>query len=255
MSERTGRMQRIGEVMDFPRRLEEISEARQRYRAEQIARHDWPDTVICPGCGDAGRDPETGAPCGCERGRRMEEHDRRDRDWGARCPRRFRDFTLDSHPNREAVAKVTGWLDVDVFRGANLVLVGSVGTGKTGLAIGALRELHRWGRTVRYGTVPDILDAMRPNPTQEQSDLGMREIQRVQVLLMDDLGTEKASEWQAERIYMAINGRYERELPTIVTTNRTMPELRDLVGERTMSRLTDDAVLVAVRGRDLRRAS
>jgi DNA replication protein DnaC len=254
-------MARIGDLVDFPARLAQIGEARQRYRAMMIARHGWPETVNCPSCGDTGRQPDGGnRPCFCEVGQAIEERERQFESWKARCPRRFREFTLASHPNGDAVAAVHRWLSAGVRRGQNLVLSGPVGTGKTGLAIGALRELHLAGWASRYATVPDMLDAMRPRDRNDPdsllaADLGMGRLQRVRVLLMDDLGAEKESEWAAERLYLVINGRYERKLPTIVTTNKTLVELRDAVGERAISRLTEDSELVHVGGRDLRRAS
>lgn len=256
-----GRMQHIAEAVDLPAKLRDIGEARAQFRARQLNRYGWPDTVRCAGCGDTGRQPDAGkVPCYCVMGQEIEQHEQRERDWEARMPRRFQRYTLDSHPNRIATERVEQWCQDGMARGQNLILLGSVGVGKTGLAIGALRAAHIAGRTVRYGTVPTILDAMRPrdknNPDAVgEADLGIRTLQRVHVLLMDDLGTEKETEWAAERIYMVINGRYERELPTIVTTNRTMDEMRDAIGTRAVSRLTEDADLVHVAGHDLRRAS
>lgn len=255
MNQRSGAMTRLGDVVDIKSRLSEIDALRRTYRREQIARHGWAEDVTCPTCGDTGRQPDAKSiPCYCRRGQEIEQHLEREAAWEATCPRRFRRFTLESHPNRPAVEQVTDWLASGEPQGRAVVLYGSVGTGKTGLAIAALRELHLAGKRVRYGTVPDLLDGLRPKRDEQKYDeVSMHDLQRIRVLLMDDIGVEKATEWQAETIYKIINGRYERELPTIVTTNVKLPDLRNRIGERAMSRLTDDAVFVHVNGQDLRR--
>ena len=256
MTSTNGTMRRIGDVVDLPAKLSEIDQARRRFRELQAQRHGWDIGVRCVSCGDTGWMPETEQPCMCETGREVERREKAELAWhDSLCPRRFRDYTLATHPNAAAVASVWRWIAEGQPHGQNLLLSGPVGTGKTGLAIAALRALHLDGQRVMYRTVPDALDAMRPNKTQVDPELKARELTRVGVLMLDDLGAEKASEWVTEQLYLIINGRYERELPTIVTTNRTLPELRAMIGERNVSRLTEDAAMVPVGGRDLRRAS
>jgi DNA replication protein DnaC len=59
------------------------------------------------------------------------------------------------------------------------------------------------------------------------------------ILILDDLGAEKISDWVREQLYIIINRRYENMLPTIVTTNCTTAELVERLGERTVSRLIE----------------
>ena len=59
------------------------------------------------------------------------------------------------------------------------------------------------------------------------------------MLILDDLGAEKPSDWVKEQLYVIINRRYENMLPTIITTNCTMNELKDRIGERTASRIIE----------------
>ena len=235
--------------------IETISERRRQFRASQIDRWGFAADCDCAECGDAGYLPDRpDVPCqSCETGRAIAQRMRRDLDWNALCPFRFRGFRLESHPNREAVREVEAWLDTGAERGQNLLLSGPIGTGKTGLAVAALRELFVSGRTVRLGTVPDLMQALRPqDPTRQPGqDASIHDLQRVQVLLLDDLGAERPTEWQAEQLYMVINGRYERGLPTIVTTNRDDFAVR--IGSRAMSRFIEDVAAVAVLGADLRR--
>jgi DNA replication protein DnaC len=244
-------MQQISELTT---QIERIDRARKARRRERIARHGWAEAVSCAECGDTGWVPGwRDRPCRCcERGRVETERRERERAWEARCPRRMRGYTLDGHPNGSAAAVVRGWLEQEARGGTNLVLTGHVGTGKTGLATGALREAALAGWSVRSGTVADVLDGLRPRPERDAGEVAMAALQRTGLLLLDDLGVEKSSEWQAERLYMIVNGRYERGLPTIVTTNRTQAELVARVGERVMSRLMDRVRVVALTGADRR---
>lgn len=256
-------MRRIGDVVDFPTELERIAQARAAYRNERIARYGWPETVQCPTCGDTGELPEhPGKPClACEFGRNISDRLAAEKAWEARCPRRFRGYRLDSHPQQEAARRVEQWLDEQAPVGQNLLLLGGVGTGKTGLGIAAVREASFRGKSVRFGTAADMLDAMRPRrdetgkPDEMAAEFALRSLQGVDLLLLDDLGAEKQTDWGAERLYLVINGRYERELPTIVTSNLTLDQMSAMhpeMGARIVSRLLEHYELIPLLGDDLR---
>ncbi len=70
--------------------------------------------------------------------------------------------------------------------------------------------------------------------------------------LIDDLGREKVSDWTGETIYTLVNGRYERVLPTIVTTNLTGAELAASVYWPVISRLAEGGELVRIGAADYR---
>lgn len=250
-------MIRIGEVAR-PSMLAEIDARRREYKAERCAEHGWPADVACPGCGDSGRVPESGAVCRCGVGGELAEADRIESDWADRIPARFRGYRLGGAPNRAAAAAVEKWLTGEPRRpGRSLVLAGPVGTGKTGLAVAALRSLHEDGVFVRFFVVPALLDAMRPpaDPTAPRAGGDVLRLARqTAVLCLDDLGAEKPSEWAAQQLYLIVNARYEAARPTVVTTNRTPADLAATVGERTVSRLVEDAAWVVVGGTDHRRA-
>lgn len=57
------------------------------------------------------------------------------------------------------------------------------------------------------------------------------------LLVLDDFGAERQSEWVRERLFEIINARYEEELPTVITTNDTVEEMRDKLGDRITDRL------------------
>lgn len=67
------------------------------------------------------------------------------------------------------------------------------------------------------------------------------------LLVLDDVGAEKMTEWAAATLYTILNARYQAKLPTIITTNNP-----DAIDERILSRYYEGAV--ACKGVDLRRA-
>lgn len=213
-------------------------------------------TIACDICDDKGfieRDGGVDACHSCEAGWEYKRRLSSERHWTQICPERFIGYRLETHPNQAAADTVREWLGDGMQRGRNLFLAGTVGSGKTGLAFGAMRSaMLDHHRNVKYGTVAGLLEAMRPgHDTVVGMDLD--DLQRVHVLLLDDLGVEKTSEWQAERLYLIVNSRYERQLPTIMTTNMNRKDLEARVGERIMSRLMEDVQVVQMGGDDLRK--
>jgi DNA replication protein DnaC len=81
----------------------------------------------------------------------------------------------------------------------------------------------------------------------------MRHYRTADLLLIDDLGVAKNSEWVEEAVYRIIGGRYEQMRPTIYTTNLDVPKLRDALGDRIASRLAETCTRVLLDGDDRRR--
>jgi hypothetical protein len=72
------------------------------------------------------------------------------------------------------------------------------------------------------------------------------------VLLIDDLGIEKQSDWTEETLFGIIDARWRNCRPTIVTTNLTPLELRNTVGSRVYDRLKDGATALTIPGQSRR---
>lgn len=103
-----------------------------------------------------------------------------------------------------------------------LILVGNNGVGKTHLACSIANKLIENGIPVIYGTLINLLAELR-NSYDTDNDISEMEIiklyENVALLIIDDLGKEKPSEWVLEKLFTIINSRYENNLPVIITTN------------------------------------
>jgi DNA replication protein DnaC len=136
----------------------------------------------------------------------------------------------------------------------SLLLVGPTGTGKTWQAYGALRlavctaHSPRWSAT----TFADFTAALRPSAKDPEATLTT--YRQAGLLLLDDLGAAKSSEWVEETTYRLLNHRYESMLPSIFTTNLPLADLRTGLGDRIASRLVETCDRVVLTGSDRRRS-
>lgn len=126
-----------------------------------------------------------------------------------------------------------------------LLLMGKYGCGKTHLAAAVANFVVSLGVPTIFLTVPDLLDWLRFSYGNRESNFESRfnEIRDIRLLVLDDLGTQNATPWAAEKLYQIINYRYVNRLPTIVTTN---VELEDIDG-RISSRLQDPNLVTVIK--------
>ena len=124
-----------------------------------------------------------------------------------------------------------------------LVLRGPRGTGKTHLMEAVGRELIARDMTVRYERVPALLSRIRSSYDHaypEAAEDDMRRCHLAQLLMLDDLGSEKSSEWVQEKVFELIDERYGTGRLLIVSTNDSYASLSANLGERVASRLFDE---------------
>ncbi len=141
-----------------------------------------------------------------------------------------------------------------VRTGRSLLILGPTGTGKTHQAYAAVRALAHSGAHCRwqFTTAADAYARLRPRHRVDSEEEFAR-LSDTQLLVLDDLGAAKASEWTEEINYRLINHRYERDLPTLITSNVPPKDLAAALGERMTSRLAEMADRVVLRGDDRRR--
>ncbi|MDT0464787.1 ATP-binding protein [Streptomyces gibsoniae] len=176
-------------------------------------------------------------------------------------PPRYQDAVAD-HPQvlawthevaRQAVAPSPG-ARRQVTTGPSLLMAGVVGAGKTHQAYGAVRQLVQSGVGVRWRatTAADLYAELRPRAGVD-SERELAAVSRCPLLIIDDLGAAKASEWVEEVTYRLINRRYNYMLPTLITTNLAIKELRAYLGDRVTSRLAQMTTRVEFEPVDRRR--
>ncbi|MEU6641259.1 ATP-binding protein [Saccharomonospora sp. NPDC046836] len=140
--------------------------------------------------------------------------------------------------------------------GPSLLLLGPVGTGKTHEAFGLVSWLFDQDlfRNIRITSAVELYAALRPRPGVDTEET-FEAYARADLLMVDDLGTGKNSEFVEETNYRLVDYRYNHELTTIFTTNVAPRELGERLGERTASRLTQMCDRVVLKGLDRRRAA
>jgi len=122
-----------------------------------------------------------------------------------------------------------------------LYLYGEAGTGKTH-SIYALAKLLRANQIeVKIKNVPDWLDHLRTYFKEEAVGSISTEFENYdnKVLILDDFGAEKQSEWTTEIMYRFVNARYEQAKPTIFSSNLDVEQLSEKYGDRIASRIVE----------------
>ena len=103
-----------------------------------------------------------------------------------------------------------------------------------------------------FKTVPEVLKTIKDEFDHNDNTDYVDWMMNTDILFLDDLGTEKASDWVKEQLYMVINERYSWNRPIVITTNLEMSEIAESYGDRFASRLTEMCEVVKYKGNDKR---
>lgn len=105
-------------------------------------------------------------------------------------------------------------------KGTSMVLYGEMGTGKTHLANAVVNELVKLKYNVKFGTLISILEKLKKSFGEEKDEWTFIDsILKCDLLIIDDLGKEKPSEWALDRLFHIINERYDNFKCILITTN------------------------------------
>ena len=222
----------------------------------------------CPLCDDTGWKPACDHPgrvvrCDCWR-----ENLSRRRLGDANIPKRYQhctlgNFTAYNESLERAVAQARRVADAfpEVSRG--LFLEGQPGVGKTHLAVAVLKQaIQQTGARGLFYDTRDLLRLIRStyDPSTRTTELDiLRPVMTAELLVLDDLGAEKTSEWVDETMNLIVNTRYNERRLTVFTSN--YPDIPDdtdpqsllfRIGARMRSRLHEMCEFVVLDAADYR---
>lgn len=224
-------------------------------------------TDICPKCHGTGwelflneQGYETARECDCGiREREIQESRLR----FASIPEAYREIRLKDYSTRyytgenkntaKAVANaVKYWLEhkqVMDETGKGLYFWSETkGSGKTMLATALANELvDKYSEYVKFATSLDILDEIRrtysmPNDKDDNESRLLSDLTNVKYLVIDDFGTERATEWAGEKFYQIVNKRYINKKVTFFTSNYDLNTLK--YDDRVTSRIRERSFTV-----------
>lgn len=202
----------------------------------------------------------------------------------AEMPERWKRFSFNGF-DREGLSKASTltairaeryaqWLET-AFKSHNLTyspnglyIYGPCGTGKTHLAAAVLNHIiSTCVNPVLAATMQELTAKLRQTYAGDGEDEEniIKTYTEVELLLIDDLGSEQPTEWTVDRIFRIINGRYNANLPTVVTSNYDLKTLADRLtpkryaesgnyidGQKIADRLAEMCVLCPLEGESKR---
>lgn len=257
----SGRLQAIPGPSESETQQPRGTQGGRRVRQEQAE-------TVCDRCFGTGMELISGkgarsCPCRVDdlRRRRFEQ---------ARVPRRHEQCTFSNyHPATGNASQMLAFKQAyqlvreypAVERG--LLLAGPVGVGKTHLAVAILRGLVEKGASCLFCEYGSLLKEIQDsyNPVSRISEMGvLAPVYEAEVLVLDELGVSKPTEWVLDTMTQIIGRRYNDNKLTIFTTNYTDERqspagetLQDRIGARLRSRLYEMCRTVLIEGDDYRR--
>ncbi len=214
--------------------------------------------------------------------RQQEERDRRDREERHRnrvaelldrsglkqrfTRRTFENFTTDTAERKRSYETARAYaenFEKHLVEGSGLYIEGTFGTGKTHLAAAIALYLIEQERRVIFKTADDLFRDVKE--TFDKDDGSEHKVleryKTTDLLIIDDLGKEQATDWTTAQLYAILNDRYENQKPVIITTNFNEDGLIAMesprnVGEHRiraiLSRLHETTTAMTMTGQDWR---
>lgn len=166
-------------------------------------------------------------------------------------PKRYINAKLEAKTNlqQKLINKIkNNFSNKKLEEASDMLITGSVGTGKTHLSIGLMNRLIEANIYCKYVTEYDLLSLYFMKKYSE-----FEKFKNTDVLVLDELAKRDLIDWQFVQIEELLSHRYNQQLPTILITNRSKEDFKKFLGNRIVDRLKENKVIVVnLNGKSLR---
>lgn len=159
-------------------------------------------------------------------------------------------YIATTQPQKSSLAAVQEVLDsVDSRVMRNLIMIGTVGTGKTHLGQALVVEMARKWKPARYTTLARMIRFVR-STWDRDSELSEAQaydkLTKPCVLVIDEVGVQSGTDNERNILFEVINERYESNKSTVIICNLTKDELVGALGDRTIDRLRENGRMIGM---------
>ena len=253
-------------AMEQARKENQALQAQRKALLESHFAPGWLDeSPVCNTCGGTGYMGSSMCTC---LAKLCAEEQRRELGRIFTGPEAFENFRLDYYPSTvtpplKVSPRILMERNLDNCRryargfgpdAGNLLLIGGTGLGKTHLAIAIGKAVGSQGRSVRYETAAGLftrLERAKFTPTEDYRR-DAEELERCDLLIVDDLGTEMPGQFVTAALYNLLNTRLMENRPMVITTNLTVEEAGRRYSPQIASRLYGEFQRLTFMGEDTR---
>lgn len=223
---------------------------------------DFEPRYTCPRCRDTGCTEK--GPCACYQTLLRDIACRKLCEESAMHPASLEEMSLDYYPEtapdgssprarmKEIFAYCRQYAADFSERSPSLILRGPTGTGKTHVSLSIARVAAEKGYHVIYGPIQKLLHQLEKEHFGKEEGDSEELLCRCDLLILDDLGAEFTGSFYNACLYNVLNARLLQQLPTIISTNLTMPQIRERYGDAIASRIMGSFQPLPFCGQDIR---
>lgn len=174
---------------------------------------------------------------------------------------RFAECTFETFQFRPGTEKMSknarAYVDhFDNMDSEGLLIWGVPGNGKSHVAAAIAHAIKAREKTVVFQTVPELLERIRSTFNSKQKSTEkeiMDALLHCDLLILDDIGSEKISDWVLDVMFRIVDGRYRQKRPIIYTTNLNPKELENQLNKRIYDRMVETSIIIENEGTSYRR--